>query len=194
MLFMKNTDEFEYFLARVSEMEEPVERAVFAEKFLEDIKKDNLTSAQVEEFLAELYRKGGEPKAVMYQKAASSWEMVSVFEGNKNERVARDSLRQALYNYRRAAKFYRRNGEVSKSEDMSARAEVISQQLGSLSSPIRKVAITFLFVAFLFSFLFLLSPPTGLVVVDLDSEKTSIFGVVLAVIAVIGTFFLVRKR
>lgn len=191
---MKYNDDFLYFLARAEELEGLDAKIILSVDFLEKYAHDYLTSAFIGEYLAEMHRRNGRVKAAVYQKAASNWEMVSVVQEEKDRKMAREALKRAYTNYRLACRCYQKEENYAKSEEMKARADSVADDLKRMPNTMKNVAISFIFISFLFSFLFLLSPPTGFSVINVDSESTSIAGVVLAVIGVVGTVVILLRK
>ena len=176
---------------KLKNIKDNVSRIEFLESYLkksdEIIEPDVL--ALIYEILGELHYSTGNPKGSYYQKAASTWESVFVLSHNNKERV---SLKNALRNYRKAFKVYKKKDNFALTNEVVNRMDEVKKQLYKQIGPMKNLAIGSIFLLFVLSFVFLSSSFTGFSVAPLETNDSASMGFVFAILAIIGLFLVYK--
>jgi len=151
--------------------------------------------ASVYELLGRLYQISGKPEAELYKKAASAWEMASVFEEEESKlnQQKKGLLKKALKNYKSASNIYRKSEEHGLEQETKAKTFDIKTQLRSYGGPAKNIGILGVMAVFILSFLFLAPTFTGLAITPLENSETSLVGFTLVILGVIGTTFILWR-
>ena len=128
----------------------------------------------------------GAPKGNFYKKAASNWELYSTYFAENEELEKIDALKKALENYKKAFYIFKNSSETAELELVKDNIKNVKKSLKEYTSTKKKVFISLTFLFFIFSFFFLVSSPTGLVIAPLDSDQSAIVGSVFALLAIMG--------
>lgn len=154
--------------------------------------------AQIHEKLGELHTGEGRDRPWYFKKAASIWELDAVLrevEGEKYEKhFRRVAFKNALRNYSKAFKIFKKNKSWTEMTEIRNRKDAIDKQLRSMPSPFKNFSIIGVGIVFLFSFIFLSSWPTGLVVLDPnDYGQTTGIGMLLVISGIFGGLLILWK-
>ncbi|MFH1290594.1 MAG: hypothetical protein ABIH92_04250 [Nanoarchaeota archaeon] len=174
------------------------ERIAYLESYLSEHKGLPLgLLATIQEWLAVLHDREGRPRGSFYQKAASTWEMIAVLEeGNKNysNGFRKGAFRQALKDYKRAYKLYKKADLWAEMQDVKVKERAVREELRKYGGP-AKVAGLLLVAVIIFSSIFFLSgpPTTGFVAFPLEENETTATGIFLAILGIVGTIFVLWK-
>lgn len=182
---------------RIKIFESPEEKISFLQKFISHHPRtEHEILASAYSLLAIAMQSIGNENPDIFLKAANQWVYVGTIQdyaGQQNSsRIKRLAFIEAVSNYRKAARLYAKNGETSRYNEIKKDISEVRHQLRQLQHPFRYVGLILVFGFFLFAFLFLGAPPTGYSVIELESGETTIAGMIFAILAVIGAFFVYR--
>jgi len=175
--------------------EDDIDRIDFLEKYIRnssDIPLDLLAS--IYESLGSLHIQTGKPKGTFYQKAGSTWEMISVLkDGSKNVSVSkRNALKHAVKDYKKAYSIYKENNYLTGLSEAEDKIGEVKNELRNYGSPVRTISITVVIALFILSF-FLISPQLTGYVTTADTGDASIIGFVLVILGIVGVFFILKR-
>ncbi len=146
--------------------------------------------AEIYSHLGDLKHSVGQPRASYYQKAASTWETVSVL--SKDANMERDALRKALENYRKALKIYKREQNFALTKEIENKMQEVKGLFYKQIGPMKKLTILSVMLIFVFSFLLLSSSLTGYTVIDTEANDPTFTGIILATIGLFAMLLVLR--
>ena len=192
MVKIKN---FQEILAEVKNLVGNNSRIAYVEEIISN--KNELSRdiiAESYEMLAELYENSERFSGEIYKKAASEWEMIGISinreDASDGHRI--DILKRAFRNYGKAYNAYRSMNNESSATEINARMMKLKDELRSNFGPFKTFSIAVVMLGFIISFFFLSSSFTGFVAAPFETEETTILGIVFVLLAIIGSFFVIK--
>mgnify|MGYP001559664704 CR=1 FL=1 len=188
---MENEDKVKGIKIKLKELDDNVSRIGFLENYLK--RSDEIIEpgvlASIYELLGELHYSTGNPKGSYFQKAALTWETVFVLSHNDKEII---SLKNALKNYQKALKIYKKKDNFALANEITNRMEEVKGQLYKHIGPIKKLTVGGVFILFILSFVFLSSSFTGFSVAPLEASDSASVGGVFVILAIMGMFLVYK--
>lgn len=153
--------------------------------------------AQVYEALAKMYVRQERSRPDVYEKAGEHWEanwseLLSRQGGMKKQR---DSLRNALKNYKIASDIYWHTNSTTATEAIQSKIREIRYELRGYGMTTRSFIMGGSILSFIVSIIFFTNTITGFIVAEAITPTTSIgLGVFLFLVSLAGFFFVAKWK
>ncbi len=171
------------------------DKIFFLEDYLRQSQKIEIEMiATIYETLGELHFNSGRPKGNFFQKAGSAWETAAVLDrgGREYELSKKGCFLQAEKNYKRALSIYKKEKYLTGIEEARRRIQTVKGELKNYGGPARTISI-FLTLSLLVLSFFMLSPQFTGRIITADAGETSIVGLALTILGVIGVIVVLVK-